>query len=97
MKIIFELLIFGIVTSLSAPLVHGAVAPPADEPPPAFNNVLTDELLVNCPCGYALHRVRSKFDGGDRRWLWECKKVTTTHVNFIGPTYPFLLFRSARK
>ena len=69
-------------------VAHRGVAvglPPADDDEPQWDNELEDPVLEDCPCGYALHRVRSEFSTAvdDARWDWECVKVMILTATYV--------------
>lgn len=74
----FIIALLGVLASYSG-RVQGGVLPPEPPDMPIWNNDPTEEVNVNCDCGYALHKVRSQYSttDPDRQWLWECIKVYT--------------------
>ena len=80
MKIIFVLsLLTTLLALLNGRGVRGGVMPveePEDEP--VWDNGSRGYFLVDCPCGYALYRVRSEYDEyyNWRLWDWDCRQVS---------------------
>lgn len=76
--IFFVIALLGVLVWQSARVHSGVLPPPAEPEPTVWNNdPVEEDVYVDCPCGYALYRVRSEFSDGDadRQWLWECRKV----------------------